>query len=157
MAAHTRTDAMAEIDRAFLLLGRQATLPRTHELYARRAGIDLDRGAVLVLARLDDEGAIRPSDLARLIGVEPSTITRQVQDLARRALVTKQPDPSDGRSCVVQLTEAGHETLLRYRAARRQVLEQALASWDPDDLASFADGLDRFVTGFLGLADQPER
>jgi DNA-binding MarR family transcriptional regulator len=153
----TRTDAMSEIDRAFMVLGRRANLPRTHELYARRAGIDLERSAVLVLARLDDEGAIRPSDLARLVGVEPSTITRQVQDLERRALVSKRPDPSDGRSCVVQLTEAGHETLLRYRAARRQVLEQAMAAWDPDDLATFADGLDRFVEGFLGILEQPER
>ncbi len=127
-----------------LLFVRRSSLPRTHELFARRSGVSLERGALIVLARLDEFGPIRPSELARILSVEPSTATRHIQDLERRGLVDKHPDPSDGRSCVVDLTIEGRSALGRYRAARRELFEEILGDWDVDQLAALATGLDRF-------------
>jgi DNA-binding MarR family transcriptional regulator len=154
-AAATRADLVTAVDRAMMLLVRRSNLPRSHEFFARRAGVALERGAIIVLARLDEFGPIRPSELARLLGVEPSTATRHVQDLHRRHLVDKKPDPTDGRSCVVELTDDGRSTLGRYREARFELFEEIFAGWDLDALASLATGLSRFVEDLARLTDAP--
>jgi DNA-binding MarR family transcriptional regulator len=138
-----------------MLFVRRANLPRTHELFARRAGVALERGAIVVLARLDEFGPIRPSELARILGVEPSTATRHVQDLQRRRLVDKHPDPSDGRSCVVEMTDEGCDTLRRFRKARFDLFEEIVADWDDEAVAGLADGLARFVDELARLTDEP--
>jgi DNA-binding MarR family transcriptional regulator len=152
-ATEAHTELVASIEHALLLVVRRANLPRTHELFARKAGVNLERGALVVLARLDEFGSIRPSELARILGVEPSTATRHVQDLQRRQLVAKHPDPSDGRSCVVELTAEGRTTLGRYRAARLALFEEMFAGWDRAEMAGLADGLERFVDDLVRLTD----
>jgi DNA-binding MarR family transcriptional regulator len=151
----TRHQLVTSLDHAMLLLVRRANLPRTHELFARRAGVSLERGAIVVLARLDEFGPIRPSELARILGVEPSTATRHVQDLQRRRLVDKHPDPSDGRSCVVEMTAEGRETLRRFRHARFDLFDEIVADWDADAVAALASGLGRFVEDLARLTDDP--
>ena len=155
LEAESRRHLVSAVDQAMLLLIRRANLPRTHELFARRAGVSLERGAIVVLARLDEFGPIRPSELARILGVEPSTATRHVQDLHRRRLVDKHPDPSDGRSCVVEMTAEGRETLRRFRQARFDLFEEILADWDADAVAALARGLARFVDDLARLTDEP--
>lgn len=155
MPEPTKTDAVGEIDRILMLLVRRATLPRTHELVARAAGVNLERGALVVLARLDELGPIRPSELARILGVEPSTVTRHVQELCRRALVAKHPDPTDGRSCVVELNSDGRRALNRFRSSRRQALAEVLASWDGAEVNQLARSLDRLLTDLAGLTETP--
>jgi DNA-binding MarR family transcriptional regulator len=154
-SAQTRADLVTAVDHAMLLLVRRSNLPRTHEFFARRAGVALERGAIIVLARLDEFGPVRPSELARLLGVEPSTATRHVQELHRRHLVDKRPDPTDGRSCVVEMTDEGRATLGRYRSARFELFEEIFAGWDIDGLASLATGLTRFVDDLARLTDEP--
>jgi DNA-binding MarR family transcriptional regulator len=149
----TPVDHVGAIERSLLLLVRRMKLPRTHEVFAGRAGVNVEPGALIVLARLDELGPVRPSELARLLGVEPSTATRHVQDLDRRVLVTKQPDPTDGRSCVVELTDEGRRALNQFRAARRRMLEDLLASWDPDELDQLARGLEHLVDDLTRLTE----
>jgi DNA-binding MarR family transcriptional regulator len=150
-----RHELVGALDQAMLLLVRRANLPRSHELLARRSGVNLERGAIIVLARLDEFGGIRPSELARLLGVEPSTATRHVQELQRRGLVEKHADPSDGRSCVVELTDEGRSTLRRFRQARFELFDEIVADWDEASVAALTDGLVRFVEGMARTTDGP--
>jgi DNA-binding MarR family transcriptional regulator len=149
-------ELVSQIDAALIHLVRRASLPRTHDTFARASGVSIERGALIVLARLCDHGPIRPSELARLLSVEPSTVTRHVQDLGRRSLVAKHPDPTDGRSCVVELTPEGRRTLDRYRTARRRLLGDLLSDWAPDDLAHLATNLNRLVSDLARLSEPSE-
>lgn len=108
------------------------------------AAQQLERPAYAVLARLHDDGPMRLATLATLLGLDPSTVSRQVQSLAEAALVSREADPDDRRAARVVLTEAGRARLLATRERRRRLLHDLLAAWPAHDRAAFAALLERF-------------
>ena len=133
-------------------LGRRANLPRLHEHFAARAGVDIDRGAYGVLLRVADDGPQRVTALARALGVETSTVTRQVQVLEAAGLVARSPDPGDRRAHLVGITAPGTGALERLRAARCEVLAEVLAEWGEADRLLLAGCLERFADDLVGYA-----
>jgi DNA-binding MarR family transcriptional regulator len=100
--------------------------------------MDLDRSAYGILCRLADEGPQRLGLLATAFGLDPSTITRQVQALEKGNLVWRHPDEDDRRASILDLTEEGRVVLEHTRAYRRRRLEEVLGDWsgaDRDELA----------------------
>ena len=61
-------------------------------------------------------------------------------------LVLRNPDPHDGRACLLSPTELGVATLTTVRRARRDSLSQLLAAWTETDRDAFAALLARFTT-----------
>jgi DNA-binding MarR family transcriptional regulator len=100
--------------------------------------MDLDRSAYGILCRLADEGPQRLGLLATAFGLDPSTITRQVQALEKANLVRRRADEDDRRASILDLTEEGRTVLEHTRAYRRRRLEELLDDWaesDRDELA----------------------
>jgi DNA-binding MarR family transcriptional regulator len=83
-------------------------------------------GQLAVLGRLDREGPASISDLAAAERMRPQSMAQTVRDLEDARLVSRRPDPNDGRRSFVELTPAGLETLLATRARREDWLTQAL-------------------------------
>jgi DNA-binding MarR family transcriptional regulator len=83
-------------------------------------------GQLAVLSRLDREGPASISDLAAADRMRPQSMAQTVRDLEDAGLVSRRPDPADGRRHFVELTEAGLQTLLATRARREDWLTQAL-------------------------------
>jgi DNA-binding MarR family transcriptional regulator len=83
-------------------------------------------GQLAVLSRLDREGPASISDLAAADRMRPQSMAQTVRDLEHAGLVSRRPDPADGRRHFVELTDAGLETLLATRARREDWLTQAL-------------------------------
>jgi DNA-binding MarR family transcriptional regulator len=81
---------------------------------------------VAVLSRLDREGPASVSDLAAADHMRPQSMAPVVGELERGGLVTRRPDPGDGRRAIVELTPEGRETLRDARARREDWLAQAL-------------------------------
>jgi DNA-binding MarR family transcriptional regulator len=106
--------------------------------------IELDRSAYGILCRLVDEGPQRLGLLAQAFGLDPSTITRQVQALEHERLVERRPDPTDRRASLLDLTDHGREVLTATRTRRREWLEAALDDWDDHDHAEFGRLLEKF-------------
>lgn len=100
--------------------------------------MDLDRSAYGILCRLADEGPQRLGALATAFGLDPSTITRQVQSLERAGLVARRADDGDRRASILDLTEEGRVVLEHTRAYRRERLEEILDEWSDADLREFA-------------------
>lgn len=100
--------------------------------------MDLDRSAYGIMCRLADEGAQRLGLLASAFGLDPSTITRQVQALEKAGLVSRRSDAADRRAWIVDLTEEGRTVLAHTRAYRRGRLEQVLADWPDSDREELA-------------------
>ncbi len=100
--------------------------------------MDLDRSAYGILCRLADEGPQRLGMLATAFGLDPSTITRQVQALERAGLVRRHPDEEDRRASILDLSEEGQVALERTRSFRRGRLEEVLSDWPSDDRTEFA-------------------
>ncbi len=58
------------------------------------------------LSKLPQRSA-RPRDLNPLLLISQPSLSRMIDRLVERGLVTKHPDPDDGRGIVVTLTDAG--------------------------------------------------
>jgi DNA-binding MarR family transcriptional regulator len=80
-----------------------------------------------VLGRLDREGAMSTSDLAAAERVRPQSMAQTVSELEADGLVSRRPDPADGRRALLELTEEGRLTLQRERRQREGWLIQAIA------------------------------
>lgn len=64
-----------------------------------------DEFAVTSVLRLT--GEVRPTELAATIGMRPTSLSNYLRRLGDAGLVTRRPDPRDGRSVLVSLTRRG--------------------------------------------------
>jgi len=93
-----------------------------------RAGDELTLPESAALSRLDRGGSATSAALARLEQISPQSMGATLGGLQARGLVERSDDPSDGRSVVLSLTDAGTEALRSRRDARTDQLARALSS-----------------------------
>ncbi len=55
------------------------------------------------------EAPVRPTELARLTGLRPTTLSNYLRRFEADGLVTRRRDPDDGRASLVELTGEGEE------------------------------------------------
>jgi DNA-binding MarR family transcriptional regulator len=79
-----------------------------------------------VLARLDRQGPASTSDLAAAERMRPQSMAQTVRELETAGLVSRRPDPDDGRRALVELTSDGLQRLRDARAQREGWLSQTL-------------------------------
>jgi DNA-binding MarR family transcriptional regulator len=134
-------EAFVELEREIGLL-----LRRSRAISARLAAElhpDLDGAAYGLLALLQDAGPLRASDLVARLGLDKSTVSRQLSTLVGLGLVDREADPGDGRAQVLRPSAEGSQRLARIRAARRARWESDLAGWPESDVATLAQLLGR--------------
>jgi DNA-binding MarR family transcriptional regulator len=120
-------------------------LPRVLERdLTRSAGLSANEYATLVSLSEAPGRELRMADLAACTGLTPSRISRLVDDLQSRDLVTKRPSPEDGRGNVATLSAQGLAKLkaawpAHLASARRRTLDHI----EPADLRRAAEALSR--------------
>jgi DNA-binding MarR family transcriptional regulator len=124
-------------------------LRRSRAISARLAGElhpDLDGAAYGLLALLEDTGPLRASDLVAKLGLDKSTVSRQVASLVALGLVDRAADPEDGRAQVLTTSAEGSRRLRHIREVRRARWESDLAGdgWELEDVSTLASLLHRF-------------
>lgn len=90
------------------------------------------------LATIEREGPLTPSALAELEGIQRPTTTRVVTKLEAAGLVTRTPDPVDGRGSRVAITPAGRALLKGIRTRKSEYLARRLRHLEPAELATLA-------------------
>lgn len=80
-----------------------------------------------MLGRLDREGPRTVSELATAERVRPQSMAQTVSDLEADGLVSRRPDPGDGRRALVELTAEGVSVLQADRRQREGWLAEAIA------------------------------
>ncbi|MCW2683119.1 MAG: transcriptional regulator, MarR family [Blastococcus sp.] len=110
---------------------------------ARELHPELDGAAYGLLALLQDAGPLRASDLVTRLGLDKSTVSRQVSSLVELGLVDRAADPVDGRAQVLTPSADGAERLTRIREVRRARWEADLADWPGEDVARLGELLAR--------------
>jgi DNA-binding MarR family transcriptional regulator len=121
---------------------------------ARELHPDLDGAAYGLLALLQDTGPLRASTLVTRLGLDKSTVSRQVANLVDLGLVDRAPDPADGRAQVLTSSAEGSARLSRIREVRRARWESDMADWPQDDVARLGELLARLNQ--LGEAREAE-
>jgi DNA-binding MarR family transcriptional regulator len=97
--------------------------------------------AAATLATLERSGPCRLTSLAAREGVTQPAMTQLAARLQDAGLVTRDPDPSDGRVVRVGITSEGQVTLARRRQARAERLGGLLDRLSPDHRAALAAAL----------------
>lgn len=92
---------------------------------------DLSAAQYRALVVLASRGPQRMVDLAHLLGVEPSSLGRMCDRLARKGFIRRRRARSDRRSVLVSLSSDGRRVLDEATAARRAVIRSALAELTP--------------------------
>ncbi|WP_018544160.1 MarR family winged helix-turn-helix transcriptional regulator [Streptomyces sp. LaPpAH-108] len=142
------------------------TLQHEVAVFARRAeqtrlgGVgqvrnSMDRAAYLLLNRLDNEGPMGVKALAASMGIDSSTVTRQVAPLVEAGLVKRTSHPEDGRAVVLQLSPRGTHRLAEVRTSRRQLMAELTQDWTAGEREEFCALLTRFNTALSARMTPP--
>jgi DNA-binding MarR family transcriptional regulator len=127
------------IEREVAVLVRLAELARAD----KQASDRLVRSAYLLLTALDETGPMTTAALGANMGVDVSTVSRQVAPLEEQGLVSRVPNPADGRSTTIAITPLGASRLLAARAERYRIYSELLSGWSEEDRDRLASYLHR--------------
>jgi DNA-binding MarR family transcriptional regulator len=131
-------DVDVELTR-FVRRVRKRTLRHLAEIHPK-----LDYGNfTFLLAIVDAPDGIRGSELAEDLGVHKSTASRSIATLERLGLVSRVPDPDDGRAQLLVAEPISVERVEAYRRSTHERLATLLDDWTPDEITSFARSLTR--------------
>ena len=144
----TGAEPRVDAHEAFVQLEREVglLLRRSRAISTRLSGElhpELDGAGYGLLALLADSGPLRASDLVARIGLDKSTVSRQVANLVDLGLVDRSADPVDGRAQVLTPSAEGSARLTRIRDARRARWEEDLSDWPAEDVARLGELLSR--------------
>lgn len=123
-----------------------AVLTRNFELLRRRSDSDaqIDRAGYLLLLALDSLGPSDIGTLATTLGLDASTVGRQVAAARSKGLVARLPDETDRRRSVVIPTAEGIARMEGLAQARRVRMAALLAHWSPEDRSQLARMFTRY-------------
>jgi DNA-binding MarR family transcriptional regulator len=146
LGASPSSDAIVQIQGYLQIMSQSMNQVRAHEHLLQAAGVRIDKAGIALLFKLQRHGdsPLRVTDLADLLGVDPPTVTRKVQQLERLGFVIREADAEDGRATRIQLTQEGRDTLERVLVAHREFLARVFDTWANKELKTFASLLERF-------------
>lgn len=98
-----------------------------------------------VLMSIDDLTPLSQQDVADRLGVDRTTMVALVDGLEAKNLVTRRPQEGDRRRNVVELTDAGRDTLHRAGDAAAEAERRFLAPLSPAAAAEFIQSLRTLV------------
>lgn len=115
------------------------------------ASIELTMPQLKVLFLVGGPKPLRPSQIARALGMTLSTATGVVDRLVAQGLVMRREDPSDRRVVLLSATEQGRTMLDRLLSAGLGHLRQILDSLTLEQLRIVASGIDLLCDAAMGL------
>jgi DNA-binding MarR family transcriptional regulator len=123
MTRAAKTSSSAVIERELVLLARWL------EAAQRRQDYPMDRASYLLLMRLETRGPQRVAGLASSLGLDGSTVTRQLAALDDRGWVRRRADPQDARATVVEATPGGLDAMEELRRYRQGRIDALFGDW----------------------------
>ncbi|MFT4042927.1 MAG: MarR family transcriptional regulator [Gordonia sp. (in: high G+C Gram-positive bacteria)] len=97
---------------------------------------NLSAGVASALWSLITYGPLRLSELSERESVALPTMSRVVAGLEQRGLVTRVPDPEDGRARLLVPTREGTDLIQHSRSKKAQLLDAALGRLEPAERAA---------------------
>jgi DNA-binding MarR family transcriptional regulator len=134
----TTSSVPADVAHASVAGQLHLAIARTSRRLRQQAGQELTPSRAAVLTRIALSGPTTPSELAEAEQISRPTITRLVARLSEQGLLERVPDPADGRSYRITVSEKG-ATLLEHRRTRKDAyLTRLLGDVDAAELALLA-------------------
>lgn len=114
-------------------------LDRALQVYAERAGMTLlDGQALYAVCELGTDA--RPGTIAERLKMPLSTMTGVANRLVAAGLVERKPAPGDGRSAILEVTEAGRERVQMLFHPVLQDVTEILDEHGPGAIKKISEG-----------------
>ena len=101
-------------------------------------GSGISASEFAVTSSINILGSVTPTELARTLGLSPTTLSAMIDRLVRKGEVSRARHPADGRSFVLELTPQGTATNARLGRRFRQVISEVRGHLDGDPDAVLA-------------------
>jgi DNA-binding MarR family transcriptional regulator len=108
-----------------------------HDKTVSETGIDIDRSAAAILGALYLHEPVRMSDLAEHLGLDRSTVSRQMAAVVAGGYVLRQGDATDARAAMLSLAPLGHAVRRRLALAFQRICVDLVADWKREDRLEF--------------------
>jgi|SRR5471032_654083 len=112
---------------------------------ARLKGLGLAIGQLPVFVALKDGAQLSQKELARIAGVEQPSMAQLLARMERDGLIHREPDPADGRSSLISLSESATALLAPAREILFQGNREALAGFEPAEIDQLVSLLGRVI------------
>ena len=136
-----------------VLLQTFRTVDAVRELMAEvvaGSGITADEWAVL--SAIGVLGPVSPTELAAVLRIPPTTISRYVAGLVASGLAARAPNPADDRSYLLELLPAGREVASTLVPRMREALARLAEHADLDAIAASLVDLERAARASVDTA-----
>jgi len=128
----SRTDAVRELEAEF---GELITrFQRVVSELANRVSPGLLPGAYKVFTTIARRDGVTLSALADHLMMDKGQLSRTVRELEGLGLISRVPDPTDGRSSILSPTAEGTARLEAARAPQQGLLLDAIVDWPIEDI-----------------------
>ena len=105
------------------------------------AGTDLPPSAVHALIEIDAHDGVTASDLAELLRLEKSSVSRMLRKLVLTGDVVEEPGEHDGRTKILSLSAAGRQRVAGIHGFARAQVAGALGQLEPEQCQTVLHGL----------------
>lgn len=122
--------------------------PQRDDELVREAGITLDRALFRLLVAVERLGPIGVVELAERIGLDHTTVSRQIAKLDSMGLVARQGSVADRRVREAVITAEGKLMTDKLDAARERMSRAIFDAWDEKDIADLVRLMRRFADAF---------
>lgn len=122
--------------------------PQRDDELVREAGISLDRALFRLLVAVERMGPIGVVELAERVGLDYTTVSRQVAKLDGLGLVARRGSTADRRVREAIITPEGKRMTDKIDAARERMSRAIFDKWDEKDIADLVRLMRRFANAF---------
>lgn len=144
------------MEKSFHMLLYRAFHAQRGALQPCLAQVGLGTGQPKLLGYLSSHGPSSQRRLADYFEIDPAAVCRMLDSLQKGGFVTRSADGQDKRRDRLEITPAGRQAYDAWQACCRQMEEQMLAGFAPEEREQFADYLSRAYCNLkTGKEEQP--
>lgn len=140
-----RSRALAALEREFEHIFTQ--FRRSAMANASQVSTGMLPGAYKVLTTISRIGSATLSELTEILLTDKGQMSRTIRELDERGLIDRAPDPCDGRSMRISLSEFGAHRLAVTRGEKEHELRDAMDRWTVGDIVRFTELLHALSRG----------
>lgn len=138
---------------ALLISTAARFLSRIADTRFRELGISVSQLPVLVA--LKDGARLSQKELTRLAGVEQPSMAQLLARMERDGLIRRDPDPTDGRSSLISLSDHAIDRIEPARAILAKGNTEALAGFTESEVETLTALLHRVIENARAGSDSP--
>ncbi|WP_354568369.1 MarR family transcriptional regulator [Glaciihabitans sp. UYNi722] len=138
---HVADEAIAGVEQQFAVMFTRVKSSMKER--AVRVHPEMQPLAYNMLSSLVRSGPTHASELAELLGLDKSIVSRQANFLEELGFLERQPDPEDRRATYFAATPAAIERIAEVRLADQATLYESLRDWQVPDLKKLGELLAR--------------